>query len=193
MSTARSMTPCSAPRQVRPGAKHGPTTPPVIQRKFGGKPTAAAPKTATPAAGAPPGPSLDPPITLPTRPAGKFPLPPLHQQGDYVLQNIRLVDKTTGAFVQYATPTATVVHVVGVLGTTVKITQLTPDDLRARGISIDARNYDAYDYNFIFAINGLQVEIPYPVIIDRRTHEAIRPPVVAATPPRRPPHWAPPP
>src|SRR5216684_4469364 len=179
--------------EVPRSADTGADIPAVIQTKFGGMTNDDVPETGMTAVGDLTGPSLDAPITLTTRPGGKFTLPPLHQQGDYVLQNVRLVDKTTGAFVQYASPTATVVHVVGVLGTTVKITQLTPDDLRARGISIDARNYDVYDYNFIFAINGQQVEIPYPVIIDRRTHQAIRAPGGGAYPLPTPSQLGPPP
>ncbi|HWW62543.1 MAG TPA: carboxypeptidase-like regulatory domain-containing protein, partial [Thermoanaerobaculia bacterium] len=81
-----------------------------------------------------------------------------------------------GKFVQAAVPSAAVITVTGVLDTSVTVRQLSPDDLRARGINIDARNYDVYDYNFVFGINGQTVVVPYPVIIDRRTHETISAP-----------------
>src|SRR5207237_36791 len=56
-------------------------------------------------------------------------------------------------------------------------TQLSPDDLRARGINIDSRNYDVFNYNFTFAIqNGNTIIIPYPIIVDKRTHEVINAP-----------------
>ncbi|MGA8808314.1 MAG: hypothetical protein WB973_10590, partial [Thermoanaerobaculia bacterium] len=121
----------------------GADIPAVIQTTFGRKMNDDVPETGMTAAGDLTGPGLTAPVLLTTRPGGKFTLPPLHEQGDYTVLNIRLVD-SKGVFVQYATPTSTVVHVVGVLGTTVTIHQLTPDDLRARGITIDSRNYDVY-------------------------------------------------
>src|SRR5260221_7052493 len=147
----------------------------VIQTTFGGKTNSDVPETGLTVVGELTGAALAAPVTVTARRGGRITLPPLHEQGDYAVQNIRLVDGN-GNFVQYANRTTTVVHVVGVLGTQVTITQLTPDDLRARGISIDSRNYDVYDYNFIFAINGQSVTIPYPVVIDRRTHEPVKPP-----------------
>src|SRR4051812_22514522 len=156
----------------------GADIPAVIQTTFGKKMNEDVPETGLTAVGDLTGPGLDAPVLLTTRPGGKFTLPPLHEQGDYTVLNIRLVD-SKGSFVQYATPAFTVVHVVGTLATQVTIHQLTPDDLRARGITIDPRNYDVYDYNFVFTINGQQVVVPYPVIIDRRTHE----PVTAPNPP----------
>jgi hypothetical protein len=152
----------------------GADIPAVIQTTFGRKMNEDVPETGLTAVGDLTGPGLDSPVMLTTRPGGKFTLPPLHEQGDYTVLNIRLVD-SKGAFVQYATPTSTLVHVVGTLGTQVTIHQLTPDELRARGITLDSRNYDVYDYNFVFTINGQQVVVPYPIIIDRRTHEAVVP------------------
>ena len=38
------------------------------------------------------GPALDAPITLATKPASRFQIPALHQPGEYVLSNVRLVD-----------------------------------------------------------------------------------------------------
>ncbi|HEX7678835.1 MAG TPA: hypothetical protein VF713_11970, partial [Thermoanaerobaculia bacterium] len=150
----------------------GADIPAVIQTMFGKKMNDDVPETGLTAVGDLTGPSLDAPVTVTTRPGGKFTLPPLHEQGDYTVLNIRLID-SKGNFVQYATPTFTVVHVVGALGTTVTIKQLSADDLRARGITIDSRNYDVYDYTFVFTINGQQVVVPYPVIIDRRTHQPV--------------------
>ncbi|HXA17287.1 MAG TPA: Ig-like domain-containing protein [Thermoanaerobaculia bacterium] len=150
----------------------GADIPAVIQTMFGKKMNGDVPETGLTAVGDLTGPGLDAPVTVTTRPGGKFTLPALHDQGDYTVLNIRLID-SKGNFVQYATPTFTIVHVVGTLGTTVTIRQLTADDLRARGITIDSRNYDVYDYTFVFTINGQQVVVPYPVIIDRRTHQPV--------------------
>ena len=43
---------------------------------------------------------------------------------------------------------------------------------------LDTRNYDVFEYTFVFAVNGETVQIPYPVIVDKRTHE----PIVAPQP-----------
>ena len=42
-----------------------------------------------------------------------------------------------------------------------------------QGIFIDERNYEVYEYTFIFTVDGKEVEVPYPVIIDKRTREII--------------------
>jgi hypothetical protein len=176
----------------------GADIPAVIQTTFGKKMNDDVPETGMSAVGELSGPGLDAPVTVTTRPGGKFVLPPLHEQADYTLSNIRLVD-SQGKFVQYATPTATVIHVVGTLGTSVKITQLTPEDLRARGITVDSRNYDVYDYSFTFAVNGVNVVVPYQVIIDRRTHEVVTAPdatkfkLPEPSPSGPPPRFQPPP
>src|SRR5688572_32339836 len=52
--------------------------------------------------------------------------------------------------------------------------QLSPDEIRARGIVVDSRNFDVFEYTFTFIIDGKEVHIPFPVIIDPRTRE-VRP------------------
>ncbi len=47
-------------------------------------------------------------------------------------------------FVQQATPSFATISVANLLQTSIKVRQLTPDEIRARGISIDARNFDVY-------------------------------------------------
>src|SRR5206468_4917264 len=100
-------------------------------------------------------------------------------------------------FLQSAVPTIASITVSNLLQTSVRVKQLTPEDLRARGISIDARNYEVFEYTFSFLVNGQVVEIPFPVIIDPRTHEVKElpretpyklPDIGAITPPR----WDPP-
>jgi len=144
------------------------------------------------------GPGLDTPITLFTAPGQQFVLPALHEAGEYTLQNIRLVD-AQGKFLQQAIPSFATIEVSAVFNTSVSVVQLSPDDLRARGITIDSRNYDVFQYSFTFTINGQDVTIPYTVVVDKRTHESIPqpapnpyplPPVVPNTPP--PPRFQPP-
>jgi len=116
------------------------------------------------------GPGLETPIQLSTAPGHKFQIPGLAQLGTYYLQNVRMMKKTE--FLQYATPSVAVITVADLLQTKVTVRQLTPEELRARGITIDARNFDVYEYTFTFIINGQEVKIPFPVVIDPKTHEA---------------------
>ncbi len=141
------------------------------------------------------GPGIELPIHLETAPGHKFTLPGLSQEGVYYLRNIRLMKGTE--FVQSATPSIATITVSNLLQTSVKVRQLTVEELRARGIPIDARNFDVFEYTFSFFIDGKEVDIPYPVVIDKRTREVhpapggsefIIPPVGNVAPPR----WNPP-
>jgi hypothetical protein len=150
--------------------------PAIVQTKFGGRMNADAPAAPGLIAIAElTGPGIDTPITVTTQPGHTFVLPALRRAGDYTLQNIRLATDPTGQFVQLATPSSVNVNVSDVLRPSVTVRQLTPDDLRARGIALDTRNYDYYEYTFVFAINGQTVQVPYSVVVDRRTHEALPP------------------
>lgn len=115
-----------------------------VQTIFGGRTNDEAPPTPDLVASAElSGPGIDAPITLSTQPGHKFQLPPLHQQGDYALQNIRLAD-ASGRFIQQAVPSSVTIAVTDVFKTSVKVRQLSPDELRARGINLDARNFDVF-------------------------------------------------
>jgi len=170
--------------------------PVAIQTEFGGKQNDDAPSVeGLIAVGDLTGPGIDSPIRLETAPGHKFQIPGLSREGVYFLQNVRLMKGTD--FLQSATPSIASVTVSNLLQTTVKVKQLTPDEIRARGISIDLRNYDVFEYTFSFLVNGQVVEIPFPVVIDTRTHEVRELP--RETPyklpeigPITPPRWDPP-
>jgi hypothetical protein len=141
------------------------------------------------------GPGLDGPVQLTTAPGRKFQIPGLPKVGEYYLQNVRLMNGTE--FLQYATPSAVKITVADLLQTNITVKQLSPQDLRDRGIVIDARNFDVYEFSFTFIVDGKPVEIPFPVIVDRRTHEVQ--PVMTESPyvmPKptlvEPPRWTPP-
>ncbi|MDQ6799844.1 MAG: Ig-like domain-containing protein, partial [Acidobacteriota bacterium] len=138
------------------------------------------------------GAGLDTPLTLATKPGRQFQIPALHQPGDYVLQNIRLVDRD-GRFIQQATPSFAKITVADVLKTSVRVRQLSPDELRARGLNLDARAFDCFQLTMVFAINGQEVIVPYDVIVDKRTHEIITPPAPSDVRLPRPPIAGPPP
>ena len=151
--------------------------PAAVQTIFGGKTNDEAPPAPDLLAlGDLSGPGIDTPITLSTQPGRQFQLPPLHQTGDYVLQNIRLADRD-GRFLQQAVPSFASINVSDVFKTNIRVRQLTPDELRARGINVDSRNFDVFDVTIVVAIrDGEVVEVPYPIIVDRRTREIISAP-----------------
>ncbi|HEU4887385.1 MAG TPA: Ig-like domain-containing protein, partial [Thermoanaerobaculia bacterium] len=168
-----------------------------VQTIFGGKTNELAP--AAPgfsAVGELTGPGIDTPITLSAQPGWGISLPTLDKEGDYLLQNIRLVGPG-GEFVQQAVPSIATINITGVLGTRVKVRQLTPEELRSRGITVDARNYEVYEYTFIFGVRGQEVEVPYQVVLDKRTRQmtGVQKPTPYKLPPLRvapPPRFQPP-
>ncbi|HEX2832542.1 MAG TPA: Ig-like domain-containing protein [Thermoanaerobaculia bacterium] len=170
--------------------------PSFVQTEFGGRQNDEAPHVEDLlAAGELTGPGIDTPIRLETAPGHKFEIPALSREGVYFLQNIRLMKGRE--FLQEATPSIVAITVSNLLQTTLRVRQLSPEELRARGIPVDGRNYEVYEYTFSFIVNGEVVEIPFPVIIDPRTHEVRQytpeqeynlPPVGQVTPPR----WSPP-
>ncbi|MGH9456390.1 MAG: Ig-like domain-containing protein, partial [Thermoanaerobaculia bacterium] len=141
------------------------------------------------------GPGLASPITLETAPGHPFRIPGLRDEGTYTLHDVRLVKD--GAFLQPATPPFATNTVANVLETSLRVRQLTAEELRARGITLDGRNYDVYEYTVSIFVDGEWVDIPFPVAIDPRTHEAR--PIVGETPyvlpsdrTESPPRWNPP-
>ncbi|HEX7828177.1 MAG TPA: hypothetical protein VF787_00915, partial [Thermoanaerobaculia bacterium] len=171
----------------------GVDVPSYVQTKFGGKENDEAPSApGMQAIGELTGPDIPIPISLIATPGRKFAIPALHEKGEYQLSNIRLVDET-GAFLQQATPSFAIIQVKDIFETRVKVRQLTAAELRERGITVDSRNYDVYEYVVIFGVDESFVEIPYPVIIDKRTHQVVPakrespyklPPLSVARPPR---------
>ncbi|HEV8432160.1 MAG TPA: Ig-like domain-containing protein, partial [Thermoanaerobaculia bacterium] len=141
------------------------------------------------------GPGITTPIPFTTQPGHAFLITGLSQEGTYYLQNVRLLAK--GQLQQLASPSTAAIQVTNALQTTVTVRQLTPDELRARGITVDPSNYDVYEYTFSFLVDGKTVSIPYPVIINKTTHEIE--PLTREDPynlpsdtSQLPPRWAPP-
>ncbi|MFA6958181.1 MAG: carboxypeptidase regulatory-like domain-containing protein, partial [Thermoanaerobaculia bacterium] len=182
---------------VNPDVQANLDTPSFVQTRFGGRINDEV--TDLPAGlvvkGELTGPGLAVPILLQTAPGRAFQLPGLSPEGTYYLQNVRL--ERDGQFLQSSFPSLAVIRVVNALTTEVTVKQLSAEELRSRGILVDSSNYDVYEYTFTVVINGQSVEIPFPVIVDARTHEMIPvaqetpyglPPNTGYTPPR----WVPP-
>ncbi|MGZ8710527.1 MAG: hypothetical protein ACXW28_09890, partial [Thermoanaerobaculia bacterium] len=183
-------------RVITISATTGIDIPASIQTEFGGKQNDEAPAVeGLVAVGELDGPGIELPIRLETAPGHKFSIPGLSREGVYFLRNIRLMKGTE--FLQSATPSIATITVSNLLQTSVRVRQLSPEELRARGITIDARNYEVFEYTFSFFIDNQLVEIPYPVVVDKRTREVrplpretpwVLPPIQNVMPPR----WSPP-
>lgn len=140
-----------------PAVTTGIDIPTTIQTKFGGKLNDAAPLVEGLIAVAElTGPGLDSPIQLKTAPGYRFQIPGFKTEGIYYLQNVRLMKGAD--FVAPATPSAAAITVANVLQASVKVHQLSPDEMRARGIVVDGRNFNVYEQNlrqFIDAMSKL--------------------------------------
>jgi len=151
-------------------ATTGLNIPVSIQTSFGGLKNEQAPvMPELTAVGDLTGPGIETPIQLQTAPGHSFTIPGLSAEGVYLLQNVRLM--RGGTFVQNAVPSSAAITVADILKTKVSVRQLTAAELRARGIMIDARNFDVYEYTLSFFVGNEQVFVPFPVIVDKRTHE----------------------
>ena len=115
-------------------------SPSYVQTRFGGKTDDAPVIEGLVAEGDLVGPDIADPVTLQTVPGRRFEIPGLSSEGEYYLQNVRLV--RDGTFAASALPNAAVVRVSRTLSTEVRVRQLSADDLRQRGIVVDTRNYD---------------------------------------------------
>ena len=183
-------------RVVTESVTTGVDLPVTVQTEFGGKSNEEAVSIdGVVAVGELTGPGIETPIQLTTAPGYRFQIPGLSQTGVYYLQNVRLMKGTD--FLQYASPATAVITVADLLQTKVTVKQLSPDEIRARGITIDSRNFDVFEYSFTFIIDGQEVQIPFPVAIDPHTHEVM--PIVKETPYTipssklvEPPRWSPP-
>ncbi|MBI3860214.1 MAG: carboxypeptidase regulatory-like domain-containing protein, partial [Thaumarchaeota archaeon] len=88
------------------------------------------------------------------RPGQPLPVPAFALQGDYFLDNIRLVKN--GQALLDATPSTVPITVIGdILITSVKTSPLSLDELRKKGIVIDASNFQVLNFELAFDIQGI--------------------------------------
>jgi RHS repeat-associated protein len=88
------------------------------------------------------GPGIATPVPFITAPGRAFTISGLAQEGTYYLQNVRMMKGST--VLQMATPSLAIIQVTNALNATVTVKQLSADDLRKRGISLNPANYDVY-------------------------------------------------
>lgn len=92
-------------------------------------------------------------------------LPPLNLVGDYQLDNIRLVDSTTGETRLEGTPASVPVRVFDeVLVSQVTSRPLSLEEIRGKGITIDEKNFRAVEFEVGFVLDGKRIPVKFPVI-----------------------------
>lgn len=93
-------------------------------------------------------------------------LPPIALPGEYQIDNIRLVDsRNLTATPMMGSPSRVAVHVFPeVLVSQVTSRPLSIDEIQARGIRLDARNFSAVEFTAMFAIGGRTIPFRLPVV-----------------------------
>jgi hypothetical protein len=109
------------------------------------------------------GPELPQPLVLTTVPGGSFLLPGFQQEGDYTLENIRLVSAESGQVIALAEPSLAILTVRQIVLTSATVRALTLAELRARGIEVTEENFQAFDFAVGFAFGTHVVEFEFPV------------------------------
>jgi hypothetical protein len=98
-------------------------------------------------------------------PNGELALPPLPLVGDYSLDEIRLVDATTGAVRMEAKPASVPITVFAeVLVSRVTSRPLSLDEIEERGIAIDESSFRVLEFEVGFVVDGETVPVRFPVV-----------------------------
>ena len=93
------------------------------------------------------GPELPQAIPYEAAPGGTFFLPGFQREGDYLLENIRLMETATGRVLANAEPSLATLHVRQILLASATVTRLTLADLQARGITITQQDFNAFEFS----------------------------------------------
>ncbi|MCP4657067.1 MAG: hypothetical protein GY856_16780, partial [bacterium] len=110
------------------------------------------------------GPELPQAVPLETVPGGTFVLPGFQQEGDYRLENIRLVNTAGGQVLGSAEPSLAILHVRRIVLASATVEALSLADLQARGITITEENFQAFNFAVGFALAGETVSVEFPVV-----------------------------
>ena len=101
-------------------------------------------------------------------PGQRLMLPPLAVPGDYVLEDVRLVDEETREVLLYGTPYQIPVHVFPeVLITRVEARPLTYDEVAERGIFIDSESFSVVEFQAMFLVQGRERTVKFPIVRPR--------------------------
>lgn len=92
-------------------------------------------------------------------------LPPLALAGEYQVDDIRLVDTSSGETLMLGTPSTVTVHVYPeVLVSRVDSRPLSVEEVQQRGIVIDASNFSAVEFTAAFVVEGRSYSVTMPVV-----------------------------
>ncbi len=92
-------------------------------------------------------------------------LPPIPLPGEYEIDDVRLINTETGEPVLEASPSRIPVHVFAdVLVSQVTSRPLSVEEIRARGVTIDASNFSAVEFEASFVIEGRPFPVRFPVV-----------------------------
>ncbi|MEM8963692.1 MAG: carboxypeptidase-like regulatory domain-containing protein, partial [Acidobacteriota bacterium] len=109
------------------------------------------------------GPEIDGILTLETVPNEPFRIPRLRLEGEYWLDDIRVMQGDE--LLAYAEPRSATVNVTQVLLTSVSVRALDLDEIRGSGIVIDEDNFQAFNFTFGFGtLGGRQLSYDVPVL-----------------------------
>jgi hypothetical protein len=108
------------------------------------------------------GPELGGVLELEAAPNEPLRIPRLRLEGEYLLENIRLMQGDD--LLAYASPRSAVVRVTQILVTRVTSRPLTLDEIRSYGIVVDDDNFQAFNFTFGFAVEGDVLDYNVPII-----------------------------
>ncbi|HEV2846864.1 MAG TPA: hypothetical protein VG477_18555 [Thermoanaerobaculia bacterium] len=108
------------------------------------------------------GPEIDGVLVLETVPNQPFRIPRLRLQGEYRLDNIRLMQGDD--LLAYAAPRSAAVLVTQILITRVTSRALTLDEIRSYGIVVNDDSFQAFNFTFAFAVDGEVLDYNIPVL-----------------------------
>ncbi len=108
------------------------------------------------------GPEIEGTLLVTAAPGEPLRIPRLRLEGEYRLEDIRLMEGNT--LVGYASPRSTTVLVAQVLVTRVTSRALTLDEIRSYGIVVNDDSFQAFNFTFGFGIAGDVVDYNVPVL-----------------------------
>ncbi|MBI5847211.1 MAG: Ig-like domain-containing protein [Nitrospirae bacterium] len=113
------------------------------------------------------GPGITNPITISARPGAQLVIPPLPQEGTYILDKIRLM--SGDVVILYADPSMAMIDTIKkILITQVVSRPLSLSEIESLGITINPSNFTAYKFTVGFGTETGTVKMDIPVVMDRR-------------------------
>ena len=110
------------------------------------------------------GPEVAGVLVLETVPNEPFRIPRLRVQGEYTLENVRLVQGEE--ILAYAEPSSVTINVTQILITKVSSRAMTADELASYGLAFDEDDFQVFNLTFGFGVKGREIEYNMPLVYD---------------------------